>query len=202
MNAISVGTGAAIGGAAGLGIGLVRGILAWRKLNAAMAADTDKVDAASIRDLPVLRSRDEMSAHFGGNVPFGMRSLINPNSPNAFYLDRKRTGGRPAYVLNSDKVPARLARHEQGHAAQDREGKLDLGVVKSIAIGNTLGMKHTPRYKLEVDAWDRAGVPASDDMRTAALATYEALGANSLMFQGALVGALAAWGYGAYKNRY
>jgi hypothetical protein len=182
--------------------GLLAGLLAG-ELGVSMAnrkfktqaarTDLPRIPASEITDLPILKTHKDIRKHMG-RVPLSLRltDLDPKKAPWAFYLDERQTKGRPAYVLPSDKPLKHVYLHERGHAAQDKDpNSVKRRPITSAMLGVLLGGKHTPMYRHEVDAWDRAGIPEDDALRQAALRTYSRVFDPGRF---ALAGALAGFG--------
>lgn len=157
------------------------------------------VDVSSIKDLPVLRTRDEVTRHIGSTPLFLRLGAPGPESRAAYYLSNRDTGGKPAYLFPGSTALKAVYDHEHGHAMQDNDPMgMKREPLKSVLLGLLLGMKHTPLYRQEVDAWNRAGVAEDDPLRVAALRSYEGVTAPPRY---AAVGALAGTGLGYLVNK-
>lgn len=69
-------------------------------------------------------------------------------------------------------TPAKLYKHEYGHA-QQIQGGLHTSRLKDTLGALLLGATLSPKYRREERAWDLAGIPEGDPVRESALATYQ-----------------------------
>ena len=110
-------------------------------------------------------TRDEMYgfAHVLSKVPH----------MGAYFGDAGGLKDAPVIMVSPGEALKKLVQHELGHAAQDRDPGAPLRRPKlSNRLGPFISGRFTPVYRHEVDAWERAGIPADDPLRRAALGTY------------------------------
>lgn len=174
------------------GIGMAAGTWAIRRaMNKFMkAADREAKLPGALTDLPktidgisVLRSWDDVYDFRpeGVEVPESTRDemygfahvLSRVPHMGAYFGTAGGLKDAPVIMISPGEALKKLVQHELGHAAQDRDPGAPLRRPKlSNRLGPFISGRFTPVYRHEVDAWERAGIPADDPLRRAALGTY------------------------------